>query len=65
MLHLLHARRVCAFWLGAQPHSFYRLYTGLGLLLFAVRYAVYRARRWHYYLLGVCCDVYCRCHAHV
>lgn len=45
---------VCAFWLGHSPGSFYKLYTGLGLLFFTARYATYRARKWHYYLLDLC-----------
>uniref|UniRef100_A0A7S3QMQ2 Glycerophosphocholine acyltransferase 1 n=1 Tax=Dunaliella tertiolecta TaxID=3047 RepID=A0A7S3QMQ2_DUNTE len=45
---------VCAFWLGSSPQSFYKLYTGLGVVLFTFRYLVYRARKWHYYLLDLC-----------
>ncbi|KAF5839725.1 hypothetical protein DUNSADRAFT_18725 [Dunaliella salina] len=45
---------VCAFWLGSSPQSFYKLYTGLGVVLFIFRYLVYRARKWHYYLLDLC-----------
>ncbi|KAJ9527063.1 hypothetical protein QJQ45_025234 [Haematococcus lacustris] len=46
---------VCAFWLGHSPGSFYKLYTGLGLLFFTARYATYRARKCrHYYLLDLC-----------
>ncbi|GFH21148.1 uncharacterized protein HaLaN_18391 [Haematococcus lacustris] len=46
-----------AFLLGSSclcPGSFYKLYTGLGLLFFTARYATYRARKWHYYLLDLC-----------
>jgi len=38
--------RVCAYWLGSSPETFYRLYTGLGVVLFTFRYLVYRARKW-------------------
>ncbi len=48
--------RGCAFWLGRSPETFYRLYTGLGLALFGVRYFTYRSRRQHYYLFDFCCE---------
>ena len=58
--------RVCALWLGRSPESFYKLYTGLGAALFAVRYFTYRRRRQHYYLFDFCCkhsDIYRICDA--
>lgn len=42
----LAACRVCAYWLGSSPQTFYRLYTMLGMVLFTFRYLVYRARKW-------------------
>jgi hypothetical protein len=40
-----------AFWLGASPQTFYRLFTVKAVVLVALRWANYRAKRWHYYLL--------------
>lgn len=45
-----HARRVCAFWLGRSPATFYQLYCGVGAVLMACRWALYFKRKWHYYL---------------
>lgn len=43
-----------AYWLGAWPESFYKLYTFKAGVLFATRWIVYRYKRWHYYLLDLC-----------
>lgn len=39
-------QRVVAFWLGSSPSTFYRLHTALAVGLGAVRWAVYRSKRW-------------------
>jgi hypothetical protein len=41
-----------SYWLGWSPQTFYKLYTVQVVVLGLVRFAVYRLRKWHYYLLG-------------
>ncbi|WIA18630.1 hypothetical protein OEZ85_003336 [Tetradesmus obliquus] len=43
-----------AYWLGWSPSTFYKMYTAQVLVLLAARWALYRAKRWHYYLLDFC-----------
>lgn len=43
-----------AFWLGRDPSSFYRLYTWMAVVLFIMRWIVYRYKRWHYYMFDFC-----------
>jgi hypothetical protein len=43
-----------AFWLGASPSTFHVLYTAEALALLGLRCAVYRAKKWHYFLLDLC-----------
>ena len=39
-------RRLSAYWLGKSPETFYRLYTGAALVLFATRLYIYRLKGW-------------------
>ena len=39
-------RRLSAYWLGKSPETFYRLYTGAALVLFATRLFIYRSKGW-------------------
>ncbi|GBF97737.1 hypothetical protein Rsub_10901 [Raphidocelis subcapitata] len=45
---------VVAYWLGCCPSTFYRLHTALAAALLAVRWAVYRSKRWHYFMFDLC-----------
>lgn len=45
---------VSAYWLGAAPRSFYRLYTVKVVVLMALRWIYYRFKRWHYYMIDWC-----------
>ncbi len=39
-----------AYWLGYRPETFNRsIYTGAAIVLFTLRYAIYRVKKWHYY----------------
>lgn len=46
--------RLTAFWLGKSPHTWYRWFTVKAMVLFTVRYNVYRSKQWHYYMLEFC-----------
>ncbi len=46
--------RLIAYWLGASPSTFHLLYTCEALALFALRWAIYRSKGWHYYLYDFC-----------
>lgn len=43
-----------AYWLGASPTTFYKLYTVKAVVLLGIRWIYYRAKRWHYYLFDLC-----------
>ncbi|KAI8475416.1 MAG: hypothetical protein J3K34DRAFT_63001 [Monoraphidium minutum] len=43
-----------AYWLGWSPSTFYKLYSGLTVLLGLIRWVSYRSKRWHYYMLDFC-----------
>jgi len=45
---------LAAFWLGASPFSFYRLYTLAVAILLPLRFFTYRRARAHLYLLDLC-----------
>lgn len=47
---------VSAYWLGARPQEFYKLYTVKAIVLLVTRWIHYRAKRWHYYVR--CFDAY-------
>ena len=47
-------RRLDAYYLGWSPSTFYRVYSIQVALLLALRWVVYRVKRWHYYLLDFC-----------
>ncbi len=50
----LRAGRLSAYWLGASPETFYRLYTGAAVVLFLLRWLTYRTKG---------CGVFCpACH---
>lgn len=38
--------RLSAFWLGKSPATFYQLYTGAAVFLFATRLFIYRSKKW-------------------
>ncbi len=40
----LRAGRLSAYWLGASPETFYRLYTGAAVVLFLLRWLTYRTK---------------------
>ena len=46
--------RLSAYWLGWSPATFYRVYTIEAVVLFTLRWALYRMKRWHYYLFDFC-----------
>ena len=43
-----------AYWLGWSPNTFYRIYTAEAFVLFTLRWALYRIKKWHYYLFDFC-----------
>lgn len=43
-----------AYWLGWSPETFYRVYSLEAVVLIAVRWVVYRMKKWHYYLWDFC-----------
>jgi len=46
-----------AYWLGYRPETFNRsIYTGAAVVLFTLRYAIYRVKKWHYYGDHSCCQ---------
>lgn len=53
---LLGVFHICssAYWLGSSPSTFYQLYTGKAIFLFALRFYLYRKEKMHYYLLDFC-----------
>ena len=48
------ACRLDAYYLGWSPSTFYRVYSIQVVVLLALRWVVYRFKRWHYYLLDFC-----------
>lgn len=46
--------RMSAYWLGWSPNTFYRIYTAEAFVLFTLRWALYRIKKWHYYLFDFC-----------
>ena len=46
--------RLCAYWLGYSPRTFYRVYTIAAAVLFTARFVIYRRKKWHYYFLDFC-----------
>lgn len=46
--------RLSAYWLGWSPTTFYRIYTAEAFVLFPLRWALYRIKKWHYYLFDFC-----------
>ena len=46
--------RLSAYWLGWSPTTFYRIYTAQAFVLFTLRWALYRIKKWHYYLFDFC-----------
>ena len=46
--------RLSAYWLGWSPTTFYRIYTAEAFILFTLRWALYRIKKWHYYLFDFC-----------
>ena len=46
--------RLSAYWLGWSPTTFYRIYTAEAFVLFTLRWALYRIKKWHYYLFDFC-----------
>lgn len=53
---LLGVFHICssAYWLGCSPSTFYQLYTGKAIFLFALRFYLYRKEKMHYFLLDFC-----------
>ncbi|KAG7675102.1 hypothetical protein KSW81_002605 [Nannochloris sp. 'desiccata'] len=45
---------ISAYWLGASPTTFYKLYSAKAAVLLAVRFFYYRSKRWHYYMFDLC-----------
>ncbi|KAK9805607.1 hypothetical protein WJX72_007502 [[Myrmecia] bisecta] len=43
-----------AYWLGCSPTTFYRAYTIEAVILFTLRFIIYRAKKWHYYMMDFC-----------
>ncbi|KAK9792955.1 hypothetical protein WJX73_006729 [Symbiochloris irregularis] len=43
-----------AFWVGKSPATWHRWFTLKALVLFTIRYRVYKAKHWHYYMLEFC-----------
>lgn len=41
---------ISAYWLGASPRTFYKLFTVKAVLLLLIRWVYYRTKRWHYYM---------------
>ena len=41
---------VSAYWLGASPRTFYKLFTVKAVLLLLIRWGYYRVKKWHYYM---------------
>lgn len=42
--------RLSAYWLGYSPATFNRrIYTWAAIILFTLRYVIYRVKKWHYY----------------
>ena len=44
-LFLCSLRRLSAFWLGKSPATFYQLYTGAAVVLFATRWLIYKSKK--------------------
>ena len=44
MLILLCCASLSAYWLGASPETFYRLYTGAAVVLFLLRWLIYQTK---------------------
>ena len=40
----LNVCRLSAYWLGASPETFYRLYTGAAVVLFLLRWLIYQTK---------------------
>lgn len=38
-------RRVCAYWLGVRPQTFYLLYCGIGAVMMLARWLLYLSRK--------------------
>jgi hypothetical protein len=45
---------ISAYWLGASPKSFYKLYSVKAVVLLFIRFFYYRSKRWHYYMFDLC-----------
>eukprot|EP00878_Enallax_costatus_P012895 GHUV01013465.1.p1 GENE.GHUV01013465.1~~GHUV01013465.1.p1 ORF type:complete len:336 (+),score=54.06 GHUV01013465.1:169-1176(+) len=43
-----------AYWLGWSPSTFYKLYSAQVVVLIAIRWGVYRSKKWHYYMFDFC-----------
>ena len=43
--------RLSAYWLGHSPHTWHRWFTLKAVVLFTVRYFIYRSKSFQYYLL--------------
>jgi hypothetical protein len=45
---------ISAYWLGASPKTFFKLYSAKAVVLLAVRFFYYRSKKWHYYMFDLC-----------
>ena len=45
---------ISAYWLGASPKTFYKLYSAKAVVLLALRWVYYRSKKWHYYMFDLC-----------
>ena len=46
--------RVCVYWLGSYPHTFYKLYSVESFILFPIRWKSFKKMKMHYYMFDFC-----------
>lgn len=46
--------RITAYWMAKWPETFYLWYTGKSLLLYVLRFLIYKSKKQHYFLLEMC-----------
>lgn len=56
--------RLIAYWIGRSPSTYYHYWTIKCCVLFPLRWWEYRAKGWHYLMLGKGCIQIFRCYAH-
>lgn len=45
---------ISAYWLGASPSTFYKLYSAKAVVMLLLRFVYYRSTKQHYYMLDLC-----------